>query len=278
MVSDLSVLRGKPIRFAALDGSINPDLAPLRECLRLEDLILPASVRNLEMLRGHPTLKRMAWGSMANWAQLPPVEEFWRQYDLDPRTPDQRREELMPLKGKIEKAILAAGSTAEEIVLRRDLTFAVKIKAAPNLSDLSFLKGFPISVLQVTNCAVRDLEPLREMPLVELRIWNTKVEDLSRLAGKRMTSIDVSGTLVRDLTLLRGMPLRELRLQRCANLTDLSALREMTTLEVLLIPAKVGNVEFLRDLPKLRILDDKVPTAGSPGSTPAEFFMRQKAP
>jgi outer membrane biosynthesis protein TonB len=72
---------------------------------------------------------------------------------------------------------------------------------------------------------VRDLVPLRGIPLRNLNINGTRVVDLSPLEGMPLRKLLCSGTAVRELTPLRGMPLEELDLRE-TKVTDLSPIAE----------------------------------------------------
>lgn len=77
--------------------------------------------------------------------------------------------------------------------------------------DLAGLKGLPLSVLSVSNTHVKDLEPLKGMPLTELDLRSCgKVRDLSVLAGMPLRSLHCGQTQVRDLSPLQRAPLEML--------------------------------------------------------------------
>ena len=81
------------------------------------------------------------------------------------------------------------------------------------------------------------------------------VTDLSPLHGMPLQELYVSGTKISDLSPLAGMPLKSLFLAYCSNVTDISPLLEIPTLEHLMVPETARNVELLRKMPNLRHLD-----------------------
>jgi hypothetical protein len=82
-VSDLTPLRGMPVRLLALSGCENiRDLTPLLDCRRLERLNLPPKCHNIEFLRHHSSLKNLSYrlyGTSDYTEQT--VAEFWKEYD-----------------------------------------------------------------------------------------------------------------------------------------------------------------------------------------------------
>ncbi|MCE9605197.1 MAG: hypothetical protein K8U03_09890 [Planctomycetia bacterium] len=75
----------------------------------------------------------------------------------------------------------------------------------PNrLSDLSPLRGLPLTYLSIEDLPVSDLSALRGMPLEEIELIQTKVADLSPLRGMPLTSLQCPGAPVSDLSPLYG--------------------------------------------------------------------------
>ena len=127
------------------------------------------------------------------------------------------------------------------------------------LSDLSPLRGMPITKLNLNGCnQLQDLSPLQGMLLTSLSLdvqaHGCQVRDLSPLAGMPLTSLDLNTcNLVWDLTPLRGLPLSSLNLNNCTQLQDLSPLKGMklTWLSVAGIfgGTQVQDLEPLRGMP-----------------------------
>lgn len=163
--------------------------------------------------------------------------------------------------------------------------------------DLRPLHGLPLTELRLWNTGVSNLAPLAGMPLAKLDIGNCPVSDLSPLRGMPLRDFSASYTAVSDLSPLAGMSLEHLRVWDCGNrLADISALRGMTSLkranfagarnlrdlhplegcanlEELTLPPLARDIEFLRQLPKLkRLSHQKSRTSWSPDSTAEEFW------
>lgn len=76
-VSDLSPLRGLPLRVLSLrDCPLITDLAPLRNCVTLEQLVLPQNAKDIEFLRHMPNLQQLSYTDAFLSAN-----EFWQSYD-----------------------------------------------------------------------------------------------------------------------------------------------------------------------------------------------------
>jgi hypothetical protein len=94
------------------------------------------------------------------------------------------------------------------------------------VSDLSPLKGMPLTYLRCINTRVYDLSPLKGMSLTGLECMVTLVSDLSPLKGMPLTKLNFSATAVSDLLPLREMPLEDLAFHRTP-VSDLSPLNGM---------------------------------------------------
>ena len=77
--------------------------------------------------------------------------------------------------------------------------------------DLSPLKGMPLSALTCGGTQAEDLTPLAGMKLTLLSCNDTAVSSLSPLEGMPLTVLWCNRTKVTDLSPLRGTPLKELR-------------------------------------------------------------------
>src|SRR5438552_2698723 len=73
--------------------------------------------------------------------------------------------------------------------------------------DLSPLKGMPLTSLNLTACGqVSDLSPLKGMPLTTLNLWGCSVRDLTPLQGMSLTEIWFAPKLIgKGLDVLRQM-------------------------------------------------------------------------
>jgi hypothetical protein len=149
-------------------------------------------------------------------------------------------------KAALSKAGVKGDLTpAENGLLSLDLTSSA-------ISDLSPLKGMPLSDLALTGCRnISDLSPLRGMPLTVLSLPDTQVSDLTPLRGMSLTRLYLSGLNVTDLAPLKDMPLSGLFINGTP-VTDLSPLKTLPLRE-LYLGAKVTDLTPLKGLP-LRVL------------------------
>ncbi|MCJ8330782.1 MAG: hypothetical protein HRT89_00980 [Lentisphaeria bacterium] len=96
------------------------------------------------------------------------------------------------------------------------------------ISDISALKGIPLTHLGLTDTQVNNISVLNGMPLSSLGFSNTKVDDISSLKRMPMAYLYFSGTKVTDISALKGMPLRTLYLPITA--TKIEFLKSVKTL------------------------------------------------
>ncbi len=130
------------------------------------------------------------------------------------------RERLPLYRKRIDTAWPGLGSRLE---LSREGKFFLYLDGLQQVRDLSPLKGMPLSSLNISGLQVHDLEPLRGMPLVDLKLAHCRlVRDLGPLRGMPLNSLEMYGaTAVSDLGPLRGLPLTKLGMRACTQVTDL---------------------------------------------------------
>ncbi len=106
------------------------------------------------------------------------------------------------------------------------------------LSDLSPLRGIPLTILRCDHNQVSDLSPLAGMPLTHLNCYITQVSDLVPLRGMPLTFVHCANTQVSDLSPLQGMKLTHLECY-LTHVSDLSPIKGMplTTLDCFSTPA-----------------------------------------
>ena len=126
--------------------------------------------------------------------------------------------------------------------------------AYTSVSDLTPLKGRPLQSLTIAYSPIEDLTPLKGAPLIHLHLSSTKIDNLSPLKNMPLKTLHLDRTLITNLKPLAGLPIHELRLDGCEKLQDLTPLAQCTELEVLILPRNHGNIDFLRNLPKLKKL------------------------
>jgi hypothetical protein len=161
-----------------------------------------------------------------------------------PNTPEGQKRLLALYRKRIQ--IAWPGSETNLSLVRGE--FSMSLVESP-VSDLSPLRGLPLSVLSLAKCSqVRDLSPLEGMKLRSLDLSDcVLVQDLTPLRGMPLEFLNLNACAqVKDLTPLAGMPLETLRLQGCAQIRDLAPLRRMK-LKVL----SLGYCARVRDLSPL---------------------------
>ena len=113
-------------------------------------------------------------------------------------------------------------------------------------ADLSLLKEFPISYLDIQATDVKDLAPLSGMPLKTL-VLSQPASDLSPLHGIALEELGL-GSDVSDLSPLKGMRLRALT-GHCPKVADLTPLRGQPLNVLQLTGAQVVDLTPLAGAP-----------------------------
>ena len=147
------------------------------------------------------------------------------------------------------RSLACSGSDAFKGQLVEEANGTVKVRAAgkTGLSDLSPLKGLPLTTLSCVNSNVYDLTPLRGMKLTTLQVGSSLVYDLAPLAGMPLAELDCGYTKVADLAPLRGMGLARLFLDGTPA-ADLSPLKGMPLTHLGVGPA-VTDLSPLKGMP-----------------------------
>jgi serine/threonine protein kinase len=91
-----------------------------------------------------------------------------------------------------------------------------------------------------------DLSPLRGLPLTRLECKFTRITNLSPLQGMSLTELTLVGSPFKALSPLRGMPLKDLRLAYC-EVTDLSPLADLSLDYLEIQRTKVTDVSPIRN-------------------------------
>lgn len=140
------------------------------------------------------------------------------------------------------------------------------------ITDLTPLRGMPLTSLHLPYTQVTDLTPLRWMLLTSLSCASTRASDLTPLRGMPLTTLYCGGTQVSDLTPLRGMPLTVLQ---CHNtrVTDLTPLAELKLQDLRFTPKNITRgLDTIRAMPSLKTIGiSNQPEAAWPA---AEFWQR----
>ncbi len=164
---------------------------------------------------------------------------------------------LAPLRALLEKRELRGRFQRLE-----DGTFRASLATRSPASVAAILRlPLPISELIVDGVALPDLASLRNMKLRVLSLKGcTAVTDLEPLAQMPLRRLNLSGTSVSDIRPLAQLKLTELNLAECDKLTDISPLKDCTTLETLLLPPHPKDIAFLHDMKTLKILSYRSPS------------------
>jgi serine/threonine protein kinase/Leucine-rich repeat (LRR) protein len=233
-VTDLSVLRGMPLTTLKLHDCLElTDLGALADIKGLADLTLPPNARDIEFLRTFPKLERLSFtvdrqnGERASQT----TAEFWAEYDT---------------QGWL-RTLRATGVAIKTAKRLTDGTWEVDLSDT-TFSDLSLLKGAPVSRLHLNKTAVSDLSPLSGLPLNLLSLQATKVSDLAPLRGMPIGHLHIGGTAVTDLNPVRGMPLKYLWMD-ATKITDLAPLEGMQLRRLNLSRSKVKDLSVIRGMP-----------------------------
>jgi hypothetical protein len=179
IVSDLSPLRGLPLRRLLFRDNHAFDLSPLREMpLRYLSFARNDAVKDLTPLKGMPL--GFLDCSHTTVANLSPLQGM-KLTEL--RCDQTFVSDLTPLRG---------------MPLKRLTVPYTKV------SDLSPLKGMPLEVLWLFWTPVTDLSPLKEMRLKEVGLTDSKVTDLSPLKGMPLTKLWLTFRPERDARIVRS--------------------------------------------------------------------------
>jgi hypothetical protein len=143
------------------------------------------------------------------------------------------------------------------------------------ISDITFLRGLPVSRVSLMHTMVSDLSPLRGMSLRWVRLAGTKVTDLTPLQGMPIESLQISGTPAADLSPLRGMPLKTLNMTDCKAITNLEPISKITTFQSVILPPHATNFEFFRGLTNLERISFQFEKGKGPAQSAEEFWKLQ---
>ena len=130
--------------------------------------------------------------------------------------------DISPVRGfaGVEKLTLAGSRTAKCNGILTDLSPLAGMRVKwlsvswnPDLKDLSPLREVPLELLNCGECNVSDLSRLNHGTLKVLVCGFNPIKNLEDLRGMKLEELWCNTTPVRDLGPLAGMPLRELRCQ-----------------------------------------------------------------
>ncbi len=122
------------------------------------------------------------------------------------------------------------------------------------LRDLLPLRGMPLSTVRVRDCRVNELRCLQGMPLTSLDVSNTEVRDLSPLRGMMLKALTCADTKVLDLAPLGGMPVEHLNIAG-SYVSNMRPVLGMPLRYVDVRGSRVADFSFLQQAPKVEWLD-----------------------
>jgi serine/threonine protein kinase len=137
--------------------------------------------------------------------------------------------------------------------LTRLTLYTTGMGTALPLKDVSPLKGMPLKDLKIGYSEVSDLSPLAGMQLTSLECWAHRFSDLSPLKGMPLTSLVINGTQVADLSPLKGMKLTRF-LCSGSKVKDLSPLRGMPLADIECNNTPIADLSPLAGMPLKRLL------------------------
>ena len=308
-LKDLSGLEGLDLARLTVKNCPIPDLSPLKR-VRLRELYCDFDPkRDTDVLKSMPVLEQI---------NGVPVEEFWRKLRtadpargpgpaLNPQDPFspvlaalkrlnpewEGRETHTCENGAVtELVIVALGMT--DLTPLSPLTSLRKLNVSgywstserkdyrSPLRDLAPLRGLPLRELAVHHSLVTDLSPLEGMPLEILDVGSSNVKDLSALRGMPLKSLNVGFTEVRSLVPLAGLPLTSLGIQKL-DVIDVPVLQglPLKSLDADLDPQKhaalISSIKTLELVNGGRVWEFLKPVTPPPASPPAEATLWKNA-
>lgn len=150
------------------------------------------------------------------------------------------------------------------------LSFRCRTKS---LDSIDFLKSMNFEMLDFSGNRIRDLTPIRDLPLRVLNCSNNPISSLTPLQGMSLESLDCSYTAIGTLEPLRGMPLKILSLQGCVRLMNISALESLPSLERLSLPSHLPRENLFRLRGKLPNLKTIQFDSDDWKTSPEQFFQ-----
>jgi serine/threonine protein kinase len=164
--------------------------------------------------------------------------------------------DFSPLAGMPLERLGARGMGLRDLSSLRGLPLKeLDLVGNRELTDLTPLHGMPLESLVLSFTPVSDLTPLRGMPLKKLWLDRTRVGDLTPLTGMKLEGLAAGDRIaLRDISALRGMPLNRVSFVDSVMLIDIRPLADCRELERIVLPPKAKDIEFLRQLPKLKFI------------------------
>jgi len=290
---DLAPLADLPLKQLDLRGTRVTDLRPLGGCKALATLDLGASqARDITPLAGKP-LKWLNLERSRVVGQLAPLKGAPLRFLSISETSVN---DITALAGAplvtnlMDKTLVRSIAALKGMRLQHLSCFKTPVESVAPLEKMTSLRyldlretdittiaplaGMPLDVLKLALTQISDIEPLRGAPLtVELDLADTGVTNLEPLRGAPLQYLNLSKAPIASVAPLAGMPLKVLRMDSLPTQPDLNPLWNCQDLEHLAIPFPSPTVVALRQLPKLKRLDNYVPVDNwERAKTPQAFW------
>lgn len=260
-VVDLSVLKGMPLSHLSISSTNLKDLSPL-EGMPLKQLRLPyrskvdlsqlarLSIDSLEL----PDLETRKDRDILREAKTVRAingrasELFWKALDAQRDAVAQEKKWSAYLDGKGMKYVQCTVTDQGGVLSLY----------GPEVKDLAPLKGMPVTRLILQSCVVTDLSPLAGMPLQSLWLEGMQTVGPSRLPvtnlwplqGMPLKELRLMDTAVNDLSPLHGLPLDELNIYDTP-VRDLSPIRDMSLVKLTVNGTKVVDLSAVKGMKRL---------------------------
>jgi Leucine-rich repeat (LRR) protein len=158
-----------------------------------------------------------------------------------------------PITAKELRKALKIGKTEGYFELEKGVITRVLLEET-SVRDLSPLKNLPLKELRVNFTAISDISPVAKLPIEKLSLEGTPVKEISHVKSMPLNTLWLNKTKVTDLSPLKGKSLESLDISR-TDISDLSVLKNMTSLKRLnLERCKVTDLTPLEGLPLQRLI------------------------
>ena len=263
---DLTIIAALPLqRLSLRQCAAVRNLDALARCRTLQALALPpveslagsAEEKNFYGVRFLPNLRLLTekQTGVLDFGAIPPQEEFWSMHSFT-------ASEMRPEIGVVEAFTEAAKAPLRSHTLDGKIDFDMRGLPRKNVHPL---RALPIKSLNAFDSPVADFSPLAATPLRTLSLGGPKHqkdrirhegtgEDFRSLA--RLTTLQHLSIAYTDLTSLEpfvGLKLQSLLIPGTL-VTDVRPLLEIPTLQSVVLPYTVRNVEVLRGHPGLKYI------------------------
>ncbi len=105
-----------------------------------------------------------------------------------------------------------------------------------------------ISSIDLSNCGVTNISPLKGLPLTGVDISKNNISDISPLEGMQISQLFLNDTIVEDLSPIKGMPLTKLYIDN-SKVTDLTPIKDIPLHTLSIKGTKITNLSPLKNMP-----------------------------